>query len=189
MNTTTISAILEAIEPIFNQIENPSLKEASFVLLNIVESSVAETIKLRNENQSLKDEINRLKGEQGKPDIKANAKKNTDISSEQERKAAEAEENSGNKEGFKFDKASLEKLQEQRLPIELLLELESMIGEKYNNEKEFIERVELILGKALTVKHRPLLLKYARYKKRNRKAKIPKIKIEWYEECPVDKSQ
>ena len=188
MNSTTISATLEAIEPIFNQIEDPSLKEATSVLFNLIESSVTDNIKLRNENQSLKDEINRLKGEQGKPDIKANTKKNTDISSEQERKEAEAEEASGNREGFKFDKASLEKLKEQRLPIELLLQLESMIGEKYLNEKEFIERVELILGKELTVQHRPLLLKYARYKKRNRKAKIPKIKIDRYEQCFVDKS-
>lgn len=189
MNAMTISATLETIEPIFNQIDDPSLKEASSVLFNLVESSVAENIKLKNENQSLKDEINRLKGEQGKPDIKANVKKNTDISSEQERKKAEEEVNSGDREGFKFDKASLEKLQEQRLPIDLLLQLESMIGEKYNNEKEFIERVELILGKELTVKYRPLLLKYARYKKRNRTAKIPKIKIDRYEQCPVDKSQ
>ena len=94
-----------------------------------------------------------------------------------QRKKAEEEENPGSREGFKFDKASLEKLQEQRLPTELLLQLENMIGEKYSNEEEFIERVELILGNDLTLKHRPLLLKYARYKKRNRKAKVPKIKI------------
>jgi regulator of replication initiation timing len=45
--------------------------------------------KMREENQILRDEINHLKGEQGKPDVKANKEKSvetTDHSSESERK-------------------------------------------------------------------------------------------------------
>ena len=43
---------------------------------------------LKAENQQFKDEINRLKGEQGKPEIKAKCKKESlDHSSEKERQA------------------------------------------------------------------------------------------------------
>jgi hypothetical protein len=78
---------------------------------------------LLKENQSLKDEVNRLKGEQGKPDIKANKKKDGNISSEKERKDAEAEEDEINREGFKLDKSSLEKLKENGIPGEILEQL------------------------------------------------------------------
>ena len=60
-------------------------------LLNIIESIAAENEALKGEVQELRDENNRLKGEQGKPDIKANKKKAQDISSEAERKQAEAD--------------------------------------------------------------------------------------------------
>jgi hypothetical protein len=59
-------------------------------LLNLVERLAGENAALESERQALRDEINRLKGEQGKPDIKANKKTGGDISSESERKAAEA---------------------------------------------------------------------------------------------------
>ncbi len=41
----------------------------------------------------------------------------------------------------------------------------------------------------MTDENRDLLLQYARYKKRNRQAKIPKITIDRWENCPVDRSQ
>jgi hypothetical protein len=53
--------------------------------LNAVEQLSRENDELRRENQKHKDEINRLKGEKGKPDIRPQ-KKNNDISSESERK-------------------------------------------------------------------------------------------------------
>jgi regulator of replication initiation timing len=43
-------------------------------LLNLVEKLSADLRALREENQILRDENNRLKGEQGKPDTKANKK-------------------------------------------------------------------------------------------------------------------
>ena len=55
-----------------------------FLFYHIVDEVISCTF-LREENQQLKDEINGLKGEQGKPDIKANTQQ-TDHSSEQERK-------------------------------------------------------------------------------------------------------
>jgi len=60
-------------------------------LLNIIESIAAENEALKGEVQELRDENNRLKGEQGKPDIKANKRQAQDISSEAERKQAQAQ--------------------------------------------------------------------------------------------------
>ena len=117
MSPTDLSKILENIHPDLQRIEDQAPKEAVSTLLNIVEVSVAESKKLKDENQKLKDEINRLKGEQGKPDVKPNKKKDGNVSSEKERKQAE-ESDEKNREGFKFDKNSLEKLKEQRLPID-----------------------------------------------------------------------
>ncbi len=188
MNPINLSKILETIQPDLQRIEDQAPKKAVSTLLNIVEASVAESNKLKDENQKLKDEINHLKGEQGKPNIKPNKKKDGKISSENERKQAE-EDSEKKRVGFKFDKKSLEKLKEQRLPIELLDEIEKICGKKYSDEETFVSAIESVLGKSLTDQYRTLLLKYARYKKRNRKAKLPEIVIDRYEDCPVDQTQ
>ena len=52
--------------------EIPTAKDTIVMLLNSLENTKGENQLLRKENQCLKDEINRLKGEQGKPDIKPN---------------------------------------------------------------------------------------------------------------------
>ena len=189
MTTANLTEILEKIQPDLKQVKGQASKEAVSTLLNIVEESVAESIKLKNENQTLKDEINRLKGEQGKPDIRPNKKKKDgNISSEKERKSAENNDEI-NREGFKLDKGSLGKLKEQRLSAELLDQISKLDGEKYSDEEGFLTAVESILEQSLTEEQRRLLLKYARYKKRNRKAKLPEITIDRREKCPVDKTQ
>ncbi len=58
MTTANLTEILERIQPDLKQVESQASKEAVSILLNIVEKSVAESIKLKNENQTLKDEIN-----------------------------------------------------------------------------------------------------------------------------------
>src|SRR5205085_3058316 len=55
-------------------------------LLNLIEDLSADLRALQEENQRLRDEINRLKGEQGKPDIKSNKPAPSDHSSERERR-------------------------------------------------------------------------------------------------------
>lgn len=69
----------------FEQIQTHSARFDVNLLLNGIEEFSDENETLVIENQRLKDEINRLKGEQGKPDIRAN-KKSGNISSEEERK-------------------------------------------------------------------------------------------------------
>jgi len=55
-------------------------------LLNLVETLNQEILELKRQKQDLRDEINRLKGEQGKPKIKPNKKTPSQYSSEKERK-------------------------------------------------------------------------------------------------------
>jgi hypothetical protein len=68
------------------QIENA--RELIQRLLNLIEKVSADLRDAQIENQRLRDEVNRLKGEQGKPDIKGNTPKATsqDHSSEKERR-------------------------------------------------------------------------------------------------------
>lgn len=79
--------MLEGFDP--NQIQDlEGARQAIVMLLNLVEALKAETQELREQNQRLRDEINHLKGEQGKPNVKPNRKKraSSDHSSEQERR-------------------------------------------------------------------------------------------------------
>lgn len=61
-----------------NELQNPDQMRAALVrLLNLVEELSADNQALRAEVQHLRDENNRLKGEQGKPTIKPNQPKKT----------------------------------------------------------------------------------------------------------------
>jgi hypothetical protein len=74
--------ILEKID--FSMVDN-DIKAALLALINLVEEKTAQLNEANHEIQRLRDEINRLKGEQGKPHIKPRTAKNQDISSEKER--------------------------------------------------------------------------------------------------------
>jgi hypothetical protein len=118
---------LDKLESTMTPITDPLAQECIKEAFNLLDIVTSEREQLQKENQQLKDEVNRLKGEQGKPDIKASTKnKKDDHSSEDERKK--------NGKG-KTNKAG---------------------GD----------------GK----------------KTRNRQAKIPRIKIDREEICPIDKS-
>lgn len=67
-----------------NEIKDKKLRELVSTLLNIIEDLSVRVHRLQEENQHLRDENNRLKGEQGKPDIKAKQPPR-DHSSERER--------------------------------------------------------------------------------------------------------
>ena len=72
----------------FSSIQIENARELIQRLLNLVEKVSADLRDAQIENQHLRDEINRLKGEQGKPEIKGNTPKATfqDHSSEKERR-------------------------------------------------------------------------------------------------------
>ncbi len=71
-----------------HEIADEGVRQTIELLLNLIEQLNSKVKELEEENQKLRDENNRLKGEQGKPEIKANRKKEVknDHSSEKERK-------------------------------------------------------------------------------------------------------
>jgi hypothetical protein len=80
-------AALAALD--LSAVADPALRQGFALLLNLVEELRRENIGLRAEVQRLRDEVSRLKGEQGKPDIKPPAPRppaGTDYSSERERR-------------------------------------------------------------------------------------------------------
>lgn len=81
-----INKILQSLKFNFSDLKG-NFKTAFEFLVNLIEKLSSENRELQQEIQRLRDENNRLKGEQGKPDIKPDTKKNKDISSEKERKA------------------------------------------------------------------------------------------------------
>ena len=111
MNNQDLQAEINAIDQESAQLESGVEQSVVKKLLNIVERLASENEALKIEVQNLKDENNRLKGEQGKPDIKANKKKDGDISSETERKQAEA-----NGEGVEDVNSKKTRQREPKLP-------------------------------------------------------------------------
>ena len=95
-----------------NRIKDPQIRQVVQQLANLLEQSLTQNDMLRAEVQRLKDEINRLKGEQGKPHIKPNkpAPPQANHSSEQQRRQPKSWS-----KGTKNDKIVLTRT--QRVPI------------------------------------------------------------------------
>jgi hypothetical protein len=93
-------------------------------LFNLFEAMAAEIVALRTENQKLKDEINHLKGEQGKPDIRPQTKAK-DISSEAERrkisnKLKKARKSKAKKHKIKIDRKQRLTIDKSKLPADAI---------------------------------------------------------------------
>lgn len=86
MNRKAVNKIVDSLKADTASIADPQIKKVFNGLFNLIEVLASENEKLTAENQQLKNKINVLKGEQGKPDIKSNNRKKKNISSEQERK-------------------------------------------------------------------------------------------------------
>jgi hypothetical protein len=90
MKPKSIKQQLESVKIHPDKIPDEDISEAFNLLFQLVEETYIENEKLKTENQKLRDEINLLKGEQGKPNIPSSKKKQkVDISSENERKKQE----------------------------------------------------------------------------------------------------
>ena len=85
MNPSEISQILDSLK--INPDEIPDKKESQTIriLLHIIEELNEEVQALKAELQKTRDELNHLKGEQGKPKFPV-PKQNKDVSSENERR-------------------------------------------------------------------------------------------------------
>lgn len=89
------------------------VKETVLLLLNLIERLAKENAELRQQVQHLRDEINRLKGERGKPTIKPN----NDISSEKERKKEKKVHKKRHKNpNIKVNRTEICKLDKSKLP-------------------------------------------------------------------------
>ena len=96
-----------------NSIADDRARELVRQLLNLLEDVMADLRVAQAENQRLRDEINRLKGEQGRPTIKSNQPQppSTDHSSEHERRKRK-----GWSKGRKMDRISIDR--EQVVPVD-----------------------------------------------------------------------
>ena len=96
-----------------SQIQDENARELIARLLNLVEKLSADLRDAQAENQRLRDEINRLKGEQGKPKIKGNTPKpgGGDHSSEKERRTPRQRHKSSKNGDIRIDR-------EQKLEVD-----------------------------------------------------------------------
>src|ERR1700733_14164825 len=81
-----IKKTIEGMSIDTDNIKDPVLRSIFTQLLGLIESQAAKIKGLEEENQQLRDENNRLKGEQGKPNIRKQTNGNQNFSSEKERK-------------------------------------------------------------------------------------------------------
>lgn len=112
-------------------IQDENLRGCIILLLNAVEQLSKENDELRQKNQTLSDEVNRLKGEQGKPNIRPQ-KKDKDISSEAERNEGDDDDNhkppkkaKPKKEEIKIDRVEYCPVNPDELPSDAVLKVMS----------------------------------------------------------------
>ena len=93
--------MLEDFDP--STIEDEGLRQIVMYLMNMVENLSAKVAEQAEEIQRLRDENNRLKGEQGKPNIRPNKPK-TDLSSEKERRQSKPHHKSSKQAKIPIDR-------------------------------------------------------------------------------------
>ena len=103
-----------------NAVQDENARELIVRLLNLVEKLSADLRDAQAENQRLRDEVNRLKGEQGKPQIKANSPQSpsADHSSEKERRKPRQRTKGGKKANIRIDREQVLEVDRGRLPTD-----------------------------------------------------------------------
>jgi hypothetical protein len=124
--------------------DDASLRQTVLLLLNHLESQHKEILELKKENQQLKDEINRLKGEKGKPVILANSKFPKDISSREYTKENKKWKKQAKKNIIKVDNEVYCPIEKYNLPSDAKFKgYETVIGQdiifRRNTTKYFRE--------------------------------------------------
>jgi hypothetical protein len=105
--------MLEEFDP--KSIEDERLRQVFISLMNLVEAQSAKLAEQAEEIQRLRDEVNRLKGEQGKPKIKGNQPK-PDLSSEKQRRESKQREPRSKQGRLKIDRKEIAKVDRGELP-------------------------------------------------------------------------
>lgn len=116
-NVIVLRGMLEDFDP--TTIEEEGLRQVFITLMNLVESLSAKVAEQAEEIQRLRDENNRLKGEQGKPKIKAN-KPAPNLSSEKERHESKSHHKANKQAQIKRDRVEVVKVDACQLPIDAL---------------------------------------------------------------------
>src|SRR3989440_3965454 len=86
--------------------------------MNLVEHLSVKVAEQAEEIQRLRDENNRLKGEQGKPKILPNTKANTALSSEKERRASKPHHKANKHAQIRIDRVEVVKVEKDHLPAD-----------------------------------------------------------------------
>ncbi len=112
-----IKDVLKEIDIALDHVDSKT-KETILSLLNIIERQAKGINELRTQLQELRDEINRLKGEQGKPDIKPNKKnkEHNDVSSEQERNQKKPRKKRKKNQNIKINDTKICCIDKDKLP-------------------------------------------------------------------------
>lgn len=110
-----IAELMSSIEHCEKAIEQSQVLE----ILNFLELLVSELNKLQKENQQLRDEVNKLKGEKGKPNVRKQSKGEKNISSEAERKQGQTKKKKKSKKKknkIKIDQVKVCDVDKSQLP-------------------------------------------------------------------------
>ena len=105
--------MLENFDP--NTIADESVRQVVFYLMNLVEKLSAKVQEQAEEIERLGEENNRLKGEQGKPKIKANTSAR-ELSSEKERRESKPHHKENKQTKIRIDRVEVVKVDQERLP-------------------------------------------------------------------------
>ncbi len=138
--------LLEQLNINLDHITDDKIKETILFLFNFIEELSSTNRKLQQENQQLRDEINKLKGERGKPDIKASKKEiiqKEDISSEKERQRRDKKlkrKRDTKKDKIKVDRIEVCEVDKEKLPSDAEFKgYESVIVQDLKIETDNIE--------------------------------------------------
>src|SRR5437588_8476980 len=96
-------------------IEDERLRQVFISLMNLVEHLSVKVAQQAEEIQRLRDENNRLKGEQGKPKIRAN-KPAPNVSSEKDRRESKPHHKANKQAEIKIDRVEVVQVNPERLP-------------------------------------------------------------------------